>query len=377
MKEMTDEEKAAHKAAKGPTMSKVGSATITIEPHAFEVTLFVVKDPAPGIKQGQLPPERQFQQYSVPQPSLAPVYRPPPQYHPPTPVKPVQYHTPPPPRPIQAPPPKAPPTMPVAAPPAPKPQAATSQSQPNPLPGAAPPKPNPGPDPVIKALAARAASNSELKRVMKVVAQGSASTQELEYFQKHIAELTAIFEREKNEKEKWKPQSMLKPPPPPVARPPVQNHPPYSTSGMAPRPPNMQYTYPSPQPPRPRIVNTPAPLQVLIQFAENVNDRYAFPKHSILEFLPGTNSVICSFIIVLSGANAVDKYGVDPKVEYWQPVTMKITAESHILDMIGRVVATADEVRAYMNGIMDRCTRAEEVSLAFRLPKDNGVVEVV
>jgi hypothetical protein len=211
---------------------------------------------------------------------------------------------------------------------------------------------------------------------MKVVAQGNASTSELEYFQKHIAELTALFEKEKDEKEKWKPQSMLKPPPQPAARPPVQNYPPYPANGMAPRPPNMQYTYPNPQPPRPRIISTPAPLHVLIQFAENGNDRYAFPRNSILEFLPGTNSVICSFIIVKSGADAVDKYGFDPKVEYWQPVTMKITAESHILDMIGRVVATADEVRTYMNGVMDRCTRAEEVSLAFRLPKDNGLVEI-
>lgn len=143
---------------------------------------------------------------------------------------------------------------------------------------------------------------------------------------------------------------------------PVQNN------GMVPRPPNMQYTHPNPQPPRPRIVSTPAPLQILIQFGENANDRYSIPKNSILEFLPG-NSLLCSFVIVKTGADAVDKNGFDPKVEYWQPVTMKISAESHILDMIGRVVANADESRTYMTGVMERCKKVEELNLAFRLPK--------
>lgn len=371
MKEMTEEERVAHKAAKGPAMSKVGAATVTIEPHAFEVTVFVVKDTTPGIRQGQLPPERPFQQYNAPQPSLAPAYRPPPQYQNLTPVQTVQYQTPPqPPRPVQAPPMKPPSKVPAAPPAAPtKPHVSGAQPRPNPAPAAAAPKPNPGPDPVIKALAARAAGNSELKRVMKVVAQGNASATELEYFQQHIAELTKQFEREKDEKEKWKPQSMLKPPPPPVARPPVQNHPAFSVNGVAPRPPNTQYRYPNPQPPRPRIVSTPAPLQVLLQFAENPNDRYTIPKNSIVEFVPGTGSVLCSFIIVKNGADAVDKQGVNPKLEYWQPVTMKISAESHILDMIGRVVSTAEEAKTYMTGVMERCTRAEEKSLAFRLPK--------
>lgn len=344
LKEMTEEEKAAHKAAKGPAMSKIGQATVTIEPHAFEVTLFVVKDTMPGIKQGQLPPERQFQQYNVPQPSLAPAYRPPQQYQP---AHTVQYQTPPQP---------------------PRPQASNAVPRPNPAPVVAPPKPNPGPDPVIKALAARAAGNPELKKVMKVVAQGNASSSELEYFQEHIKELTAQFEKERDEKEKWKQQSTPKPPVPPAPRPPVQNTTPYPINNMAPRPPNMQYTQPNSQPPRPRIVSTPAPLQILIQFGENANDRYSIPKNSILEFLPG-NSLLCSFVVVKTGADAVDKHGFDPKVEYWQPVTMKISAESHILDMIGRVVATADESRSYMSGVMERCKKAEEPNLAFRLPK--------
>lgn len=225
MKEMTEEEKAAHKAAKGPAMSKIGSATITIEPHAFEVTLFVVKDTMPGIKQGQLPPERQFQQYNAPQPSIAPAYRPPQQYQHPTPAYTVQYQTPPqPPRSIQVPPMKPSQNMSTAPrPAAPRPQLTNAQPRPNPAPAAAPPKPNPGPDPVIKALAARAAGNPELKKVMKVVAQGNASSSELEYFQEHIKELTTQFEKEKDEKEKWKPQSILKPPPPalPASRPPA------------------------------------------------------------------------------------------------------------------------------------------------------------
>ncbi|TID13392.1 hypothetical protein E2P81_ATG11614 [Venturia nashicola] len=371
IKEMTEEEKAAHKAAKGPAMSKIGSATITIEPHAFEVTLFVVKDTTPGIKQGQLPPERQFQQYHAPQPSLAPAYRPPQQqYHPPTLAHTVQYQTPSqPPRPVPAPPVRPPQNVPSApAPAAPRSQGSNAIPSPAPAPVAAPPKPNPGPDPVIKALAARAATDPELKKVMKVVAQGNASSSELEYFQQHIKELTEQFEKERDEKEKWKPHSTVKPPVPAAPRPPVQNNTAYPVNGMAPRPPNIPYTHPNPQPPRPRIVSTPAPLQILIQFGENANDRYSIPKNSILEFLPG-NSLLCSFVVVKTGAEAVDKNGLDLKLEYWQPVTMKISAESHILDMIGRVVATADESRAYMGRVIERCKRADELNLAFRLPK--------
>ncbi|KAE9981388.1 hypothetical protein EG327_006241 [Venturia inaequalis] len=370
MKEMTEEEKASHKAAKGPTMSKIGSATITIEPHAFEVTLLVVKDTMPGVKQGQLPPERQFQQYNAPQPLVTPAYRPPQQYRPPIPAHTVQYQTPSqPPRSVQAPPVKPPQNAPSApAPAAPRPQVSNAIPRPTPASTSAPPKPNPGPDPVIKALAARAAGDPELKKVMKVVAQGNASASELEYFQQHIKELTEQFEKERDEKEKWKPQSMMKPPVQAASRPPVQNNTAYPVHGMAPRPPNMQYAHPNPQPPRPRIVSTPAPLQILIQFSENANDRYSIPKNSILEFLPG-NSLLCSFVVVKTGADAVDKNGLDPKVEYWQPVTMKISAESYILDMIGRVVATADESRTYMSGVMERCKKAEELNLAFRLPK--------
>ncbi|QDS68571.1 hypothetical protein FKW77_000446 [Venturia effusa] len=366
MKEMTEEEKAAHKAAKGPAMSKIGSATITIEPHVFEATLFVVKDTTPGIKQGQLPPDRQFQQFSVPQ-----TYRPPQQYQHPAPGHMVQYQTPPqPPRPTQAPPTRPPsqtmPYNPGSA--APRPLVTNTNPLPVPAQTPAPPKPNPGPDPVIKALAARAAGNPELKKVMKVVAQGNASPSELEYFQDHIKELTAHFEKEKAEKERLKLQPMLKPPAPPAPRPPVQNTTTFPVNGMAPRPPIIQYTHPNPQPPRPRIVSTPAPLQILIQFGENANDRYSIPKTSILEFLPG-GSLLCSFVVVKTGTDAVDKYGIDPKVEYWQPVTMRISAEAHVLDMIGRVVSTAEESRAYMSGVMERCKKAEELKLAFRLPK--------
>lgn len=377
MKEMTEEEKAAHKAAKGPAMSKIGSATITIEPHAFEVTLFVVKDTTPGIKQGQLPPERQFQQYNVTQPSIPPPYRPPQQYQPPAPALYVTYQTPPqPPRPVQAPLVKPPQNAASAsAPVAPRPQVSNAIPRPTPAPAAAPPKSNPGPDPVIKALAARAAGDPELKKVMKVVAQGNASSSELEYFQQHIKELTEQFEKERDEKEKWKTQPPLKPPGPTPPRPLVQNTTVYPVNGMAPRPPNMQYTNPHLQPPRPRIVSTPAPLQILIQFGENANDRYSIPKNSIIEFLPG-NLLLCSFVVVKKGADAVEKNGLDPKVEYWQPVTMKVSAESHVLDMIGRVVATADESRSYISGVMERCKKAEELNLAFRLPKISAEGEV-
>lgn len=57
--------------------------------------------------------------------------------------------------------------------------------------------------------------------------------------------------------------------------------------------------------------------------------------------------------------------------EYYQPVTFRIfTNNPKVLEPLGRVVKPPDEVRKYMNEIMDRAERAPEGFLAYRLPRE-------
>jgi hypothetical protein len=102
-----------------------------------------------------------------------------------------------------------------------------------------------------------------------------------------------------------------------------------------------------------------------------------FPKHSILEYLPGLTSVLCSFIVIRRGSEAADPSLYDPKLEYWEPVTIKITSDVQTLSTLGRYVATADEARANMQGVMDRCENVDDVYLALRLPREKGGGEEV
>lgn len=60
--------------------------------------------------------------------------------------------------------------------------------------------------------------------------------------------------------------------------------------------------------------------------------------------------------------------------EYWQPVTFRIHAQSpKILEPLTRVVKPADEVRKYMNEIMDRAERAPDGFPALRLPREEAL----
>ncbi|KAJ6161399.1 hypothetical protein N7470_004795 [Penicillium chermesinum] len=60
--------------------------------------------------------------------------------------------------------------------------------------------------------------------------------------------------------------------------------------------------------------------------------------------------------------------------EYWQPVTFRIhAADSRILEPLTRVVKPPDEVRKYMNEIMDRAERAPDGYLALRLSREEAV----
>jgi hypothetical protein len=59
--------------------------------------------------------------------------------------------------------------------------------------------------------------------------------------------------------------------------------------------------------------------------------------------------------------------------EYYQPVTMRLHANNpRTLEPLARVVKPPNEVRKYMNDIMDRMERAEICYLALRLPRDGA-----
>lgn len=94
-----------------------------------------------------------------------------------------------------------------------------------------------------------------------------------------------------------------------------------------------------------------------------------FPKYSILEY-SGPSQVIASFLIVRKGSQS--EYGGDPALDYYQPVTIRVHSHSgKQLELLARVVAPEEEVRRYMDDIMDNMTRAEYVLLAMQLPRDD------
>lgn len=99
-------------------------------------------------------------------------------------------------------------------------------------------------------------------------------------------------------------------------------------------------------------------------------DRYLFPRYSVLESLPTQSGqqMIASFLIVRKGSTS--EYGGDPALDYYQPVTIRLsTTHGRHLENLARVVAPQEEVRRYMDDVMDNMTRAEYVLLAMRLPR--------
>ncbi|KAI1500196.1 hypothetical protein F5X99DRAFT_387341 [Biscogniauxia marginata] len=107
---------------------------------------------------------------------------------------------------------------------------------------------------------------------------------------------------------------------------------------------------------------------IVLEFSGGSGDRYLFPKYSILEYSGGGSQVIASFLIVRRGSKL--EYGGDPTLDYYQPVTIRLYSHSgKHLENLARVVAPQDEVRRYMDDIMDNMTRAEYVLLAMRLPR--------
>lgn len=214
---------------------------------------------------------------------------------------------------------------------------------------------------------------------MKIVATGRASQQELAYFQKHIDELTEMVKQRQEQEGRANapvpPQPRSIPQPQVPARTLTPQVPAHMTHGQAftatptpvPRPVIQQYhPHPTPVVPRPKASLTAPPLHVLIQFSENANERFLFPKHSILEFLDGCTGIICSFLVL-------KKKG---EKEYWTPVTLTLKGEMSTLNVLGRLVEPADVVRKHMEDIMMKHERADEGFLALRLPREKLAIEL-
>lgn len=372
------------------TMSRIGNVQLFVEPHVFDTVMFTIKDttPRPPMPQTQQPilqygpPGGSFpQQIAAAQPPLQPkktedVYM---TYSGPTP-----------------PPPNAPHTNEVLANghlnsnPPPKPLQPIPSAAPNPPPTqSAPTSAGRGADPVIQMLAERAATDPELKALMRIVANGEASQMQLKNFQNHIDDLTRLQKARQAAAQASQQQPPASRPSPAPASPAVVQPAPQVNGNTAPRPvqapvtvtvtpakavpalPVVKAEYQQPQALRSKGPLPPSKSDisgVVFEFAGGNGDRYLFPKFSILEFIPG-NQVVASFLIVRKGSRS-DSPSYDPDLDYYQPITIRLQAQERQLQALSKVVAPQEEVQGYMNDIMDKATRAEYVLLAMRLPKD-------
>jgi hypothetical protein len=237
-------------------------------------------------------------------------------------------------------------------------------------------------------LAERAASDPELKGLMRIVANGEATQEELKKFQLHIDELTRLQKSRQAAAAKATPPQNQAPPPPPSTAAQVNGH---SNGHPSPSPQQspalVARAAPTPPPPSPRpqtsyaqpqALRSKGPLPstkpdisgIVFEFNGGSGDRFLFPKFSILEYLP-QGQVIASFLIVRKGSSS-DSPKYDPELDYYQPITIRLYAhQGRQLDALQKVVAPPDEVRRYMDDIMDNMTRAEYVLLAMQLPKDS------
>jgi hypothetical protein len=148
-------------------------------------------------------------------------------------------------------------------------------------------------------------------------------------------------------------------------------HAPMVQQNSAPAPQQLRSKGPPPPPPKPDI------SAIVFEFSGGNGDRYLFPKFSILEYVPVPQGqqVIASFLIVRKGS-ASEYPMADPALDYYQPVTIRLyTPLGRHLDHLSRVVAPEDEVRRYMNDVMDKMTRAEYILLAMRLPRPDAARE--
>ncbi|EER45162.1 conserved hypothetical protein [Histoplasma capsulatum H143] len=367
------------------SMSKLGPCNILIEPHHFEAMLFTVRNPQAQQPIQYAPPQRPIVQYTPPnnfyqyQPQHQPPGQPRQPYSPGPHTPPIATAPPPQQLPSQsrleqshnnAPPPSTQ-SIRQSRPEGPNPPLQNRIRQNNPAksePMQNPPAKNPpeqsqpvktSPDPVIHMLATRAASNPELKALMRIVASSKANQAQLRAFQAHIDELNAILaSRRQNESQsvaahikpdqQGRPFTQGPPQPPsssstPTPLAPAQPTPSHSfhsndpsisnQSGPSHASPSTHSSYQnqtpaqsigpktSQQPPshntyfhqhtpsQPPVPPKPDPKAIVFEFlspspAGNNSthtasgDRYLFPANTILDYFPGGTTVIASFLII-------------------------------------------------------------------------------
>ncbi|KAH7406098.1 hypothetical protein DE146DRAFT_715454 [Phaeosphaeria sp. MPI-PUGE-AT-0046c] len=398
----TDEDKAKHsrqkdllknfpELGKDAVMSKDAAkdnieiqAQLVIEPHTFPIRIFAPREiikqapkktPAPS-SYGAWP------NHSQPQHSQPNQYT---QYN--SQGQPIYQQKPPPPRP--------PPPKPV-------------QKTPAPTPG---PASTPAPDPVIHMLAQRAGVDPELKSVMKIVAAGQASKDQLEFFQSHINELTALLAKQKEEAAKASKSQSASETPKPVAQPPstpkfptgyrplvfsfeegnkdLLHFPSYSFLEWL---PNMSgakisflITKMKPKPEQDVVVNppsTPAPKVIPPLTSGATPSGTPNPATPIpTGFAQTPNQVPGQFQVSTPVTPAA--FVPQPRIEdfdekkdvadidFYQPVTvLLLTDNNEIRNSLVRAIRPPDVVEKYMDEVFDKCKRASETYLAFRLPRD-------
>ena len=373
-------------------MTKLGTCQITVEPHIFDAQMYAIKEPMPKQHLSMLPQQSMYRpiiQYGPPNGMMPP---PPP----PTPVSPTaqdNLST----QSTQQTPPRSQgspkqgslssaSTSTHIRPAAPgshlngsNGQASTiSAAQAHTDPPSNTPAASGAKDPVIQMLAERAASDEELKSLMRIVANGEATQDELKKFQSHIDELTRL-QKARQAAAAAQPGRLTptqitgsaKGPSPSLGQSPAQ------VARMAPTPPSPAHL---PQPlyqPQSQALRSKGPLPstkpdisgIVFEFNGGSGDRFLFPKFSILEYLPH-GQVIASFLIVRKGSIS-DSPKYDPELDYYQPITIRLYAhQGRQLDALQKIVAPPDEVKRYMDDIMDNMTRAEYVLLAMQLPRD-------
>ena len=364
-------------------MVKLGTCSMIVEPHVFEVTLFTIKGPQLTF----LPPFGQSNPLQQPaNSSYGPQNMTPPPYSPTT--RPASFSSrdkaPDPPQPTLPPfregfgqfgpqglPIPSPASLPTTAPGTGLPRVhgsneVTSKGSKN-------QEPKANTDPVIQMLAARAATNPDLKSLMKIVASGKATQHQLRDFQDHIDELNSIIQSRGDHNQ------------PPQTR--VANagarleHPNQLPTPM----PTTHITQPAPIPQQPLsqyYSHAPQPLKSKASYPQRQDvsaiafdltggsgDRFLIPKESILEYLPGGTQVLISFIVTRKGSTSTSR-SYESSKDYYQPVTIRLSSHNpRTLDPLRRVVAPAEEVRKRMNDVMDKTTPAEYVFLATQLPR--------
>ncbi len=410
------------------TMQRLGPSTITIGPHTFDATIYTVKD-NPGYRHPNQYPHHPvalqpgFQSFQPvgPHPTISqtrPVLKQPSQ----TPVKQVKQEKPSPSQPVN-------PSMstPKVAGASPTQASATPATQPTAV--------QSGPDPVIRMLATRAATNPELKALMKVVASSKASQEQLKLFQSHIDELNGVI-RAQQEADVPQPESQKSRPGETLAKPaqldgPTDGtyqalHPPQPGKygpHSSPYPLHTQHSSPLPQaqqragakigplgpplnapshshyPPPPLKIPIPEPCikAIVLEFTTPatstipaLQDRFLFPEYAVLDTpLSGQGlEMVCSFFVIRKGSDLLSMQSVDgapagipvgglirwkEHEEYYQPVTMTIkTLQHRILETIARAAKPLGEVQAKMKEVMQSKTRVKDEWLVMRLPKEKG-----